>query len=229
MSEAAYPQAAPIRVAVADDHPMFRAGLRGMVEDCVGLEFAGEAGDGAEAMELCRTARPDVLLMDLRMPGMSGVEATRRITAETPNVAVLVLTMLEDDTSLLATLRAGARGYLLKGATPEQILTAVTAVASGQALFGAGIAERLSGLLTAVRQAPHPFPELSQRERDVLDLMAQGRGNLDIAARLGLSEKTVRNNVSAIFAKLRVSDRSAAIVRAREAGLGGRAPGRWPA
>jgi DNA-binding NarL/FixJ family response regulator len=214
----------PIRVAVADDHPMFRAGLRGMVEDCAGLEFAGEAGDGAEAVELCRTVCPDVLLMDLRMPGMSGVEATRQITAESPDVAVLVLTMLEDDTTLLATLRAGARGYLLKGASPEQILTAVTAVASGQALFGTGIAERLTGLLTAARQAPHPFPELSQRERDVLDLMAQGRANLDIANRLGLSLKTVRNNVSAIFAKLRVADRSAAIVRAREAGLGRRAP-----
>jgi DNA-binding NarL/FixJ family response regulator len=210
-----------IRVAIADDHPMFRAGLRGMVEDGAGLEFAGEASDGAAAVELCRTARPDVLLMDLRMPGMTGLEATRQITGETPGVAVLVLTMVEDDTSLVATLRAGARGYLLKGAAPEEILTAVRAVASGQALFGAGIAERLTGLLTAVRQEPHPFPELSRRERDVLNLVAQGRPNPDIARRLGLSEKTVRNNVSAIFAKLRVADRPAAIVRAREAGLGG--------
>ncbi|MFI5954339.1 response regulator [Cryptosporangium sp. NPDC051539] len=209
-----------IRVAVADDHPLYRAGLRGMIEDCAGLEFAGEADDGAAAVELCRNVRPDVLLMDLRMPGMTGVEATRLITGETPGVGVLVLTMVEDDTSLLATLRAGARGYLLKGAAPDEILTAVRAAASGQVLFGAGIAERITDLLTMDRAKPHPFPDLSSRERDVLELLAQGRPNHDIARRLGLSEKTVRNNVSMIFAKLRVADRAAAIVRARDAGLG---------
>ncbi|TQS44123.1 response regulator transcription factor [Cryptosporangium phraense] len=223
-----------MRVAVADDHPMFRAGLRGLIEDSAGLEFAGEASDGAAAVELCRSIAPDVLLMDLRMPGLTGVDATRRIVAEMPGVAVLVLTMVEDDTSLLATLRAGARGYLLKGAAPDEIATAVKAAASGQVLFGAGIADRLTGLLAATRQEPHPFPELSARERDVLDLLAQGRANPDIARRLGLSEKTVRNNVSAILAKLRVADRPSAIVRAREAGLGARPgaqfdgfPGSW--
>ena len=209
---------APLRVVVADDHPLFRSGLRAMVEDAEGMEFAGEARDGDEAVAVCRSVQPDVVLMDLRMPGTSGVGATATLSRELPAVRVLMLTMLEDDTSLVAALRAGARGYVLKGAAPEEIL-AVRAVAAGQAIFDAGISARVMGLaVNGVAEAPYPFPELSRRS-DVLDLIAAGRSNPDIALRLGLSEKTVRNNVSAVLAKLRVADRPAAIVLAREAGI----------
>jgi len=211
----------PIRVVVADDHPMFRAGLRMLVEDSGALELAGEAADGDEAVAVCLTSRPQVVLMDIHMPGASGVEATRRILAELPEVGVLMLTMLEDDTSVFAAMRAGARGYVLKGAAPDDIVRAVTAVAAGEAIFSPALASRMTHFFTAGRGGePHPFPALSIRERDILDLVAAGRSNAQIAAGLGLSEKTVRNNVSAIFAKLRVADRATAIVQAREAGLG---------
>ena len=209
-----------IRVVVADDHPVFRSGLRAMVEDADDLNFVGEAGDGEEALALCRTARPDVVLMDLRMPGTSGVTATATLTAELPDVRVVMLTMLEDDTSLVAALRAGARGYVLKGAAPEEILRAIRAAAAGQAILDVGLADRLIGLATGHGDhPPYPFPELSPRERDVLQLLAAGHPNMVIATRLGLSEKTVRNNVSAVLAKLRAEDRPAAIIRAREAGI----------
>jgi DNA-binding NarL/FixJ family response regulator len=212
---------APIRVVVADDHPIFRSGLRTLVEESPQLQFVGEAADGDEAVALCLAQRPDVVLMDIRMPGTSGVEATRRIRAEAPSVAVLVLTMLEDDTTVVAALRAGALGYVLKGAAPDEIVRAITAVAAGEVIFGAAVAARVTGLVIAGSSGSgNPFPELTPRERDVLGLIAAGRNNVDIAARLGLSEKTVRNNVSAVFAKLRVADRSAAIVLARDAGLG---------
>jgi DNA-binding NarL/FixJ family response regulator len=207
-------------VVIADDHPVFRAGLRAMVEDAQGLEFAGEARDGQEALALCRAAPPNVVLMDLRMPGTSGVAATAALAAELPDVRVLMLTMLEDDTSLVAALRAGARGYILKGAAPDEILQAIRAVATGQAIFGADLAGRLAGLVAGGGgQRPYPFPELSRRERDVLELLAAGHSNTAIATRLGLSEKTVRNNVSAVLVKLRAADRPAAIIRAREAGI----------
>jgi DNA-binding NarL/FixJ family response regulator len=213
-----------IRVVVADDHPVFRSGLRAMVEDAEDLDFAGEARDGQEALALCRAEPPDVVLMDLRMPGTSGVAATAALAAELPGVRVLMLTMLEDDTSLVAALRAGARGYVLKGAAPEEILRAIRAVAAGQAIFDVGLAARLAGLVAGRRgdQRPYPFPELSRRERDVLELLAAGHANTAIAGRLGLSEKTVRNNVSAVLFKLRAADRPAAIIRAREAGLAAR-------
>lgn len=214
---------AAIRVVVADDHPVFRSGLRAMVEDAEDLEFVGEARDGQEALALCRAAPPDVVLMDLRMPGTSGVAATAALAAELPAVRVLMLTMLEDDTSLVAALRAGARGYVLKGAAPDEILRAVRAVAAGQAIFDVGVAGRLAGLVVAAGgQRPHPFPELSRRERDVLELVAAGLANTVIADRLGLSEKTVRNNVSTVLVKLRAPDRPAAIIRAREAGIAAR-------
>jgi DNA-binding NarL/FixJ family response regulator len=211
---------AAIRVLVADDHPLFRSGLRAMVEDAEGLEFVGEARDGQEALALCRVAPPNVVLMDLRMPGTSGVAATAALAAELPEVRVLMLTMLEDDTSLVAALRAGARGYVLKGAAPDETLRAIRAVAVGQAIFGVDLADRLAGLATGWGgQRPYPFPELSCRERDVLELMAAGHANPVIATRLDLSEKTVRNNVSAVLVKLRAADRPAAVVRAREAGI----------
>ncbi len=213
----------PIRVVVADDHPIFRSGLRTLVQESPQLEFVGEAADGDEAVALCVEQRPDVVLMDIRMPGTSGVEATRRVRAEAPSVGVLVLTMLEDDTTVVAAMRAGARGYVLKGAAPDEILRAITAVAAGDVIFGAAIAARVTGLVVGGSEgSPRPFPELSARERDVLDLVAAGQSNAAVAARLGLSEKTVRNNVSAVFAKLRVADRACAIVLAREAGLGRR-------
>jgi DNA-binding NarL/FixJ family response regulator len=211
----------PIRVVVADDHPIFRNGLRTLVEDSDRLEFVAEAADGDEAVRLCQEHQPDVVLMDIRMPGVSGVEATRRIVAELPAVGVLMLTMLEDDTSLFAALRAGARGYVLKGAAPDEIIRAVVAVAAGEALFGAAVAGRIAGFLQPdLRTHTHPFPALSSRERDILELLAAGRANAAIADALALSEKTIRNNISSIFAKLNVTDRAEAIVKAREAGIG---------
>jgi DNA-binding NarL/FixJ family response regulator len=196
-------------------------GLRTLVEESDILEFAGEAADGNEAIRLCHEREPDVVLMDVRMPGTSGVEATRRIVADRPAVGVLMLTMLEDDTSLFAALRAGARGYVLKGAAPDEIIRAIVAVANGEALFGAAVAGRIAGFLQPdLRTQNHPFPALSPRERDVLELIAAGRPNAAIAEALALSEKTIRNNISNIFAKLNVTDRAEAIVKAREAGLG---------
>lgn len=211
----------PIRVVVADDHPIFRNGLRTLAEDSELLEFAGAAADGDEAIRLCQEQEPDVVLMDIRMPGTSGVEATRRIVSEQPKVGVLMLTMLEDDTSLFAALRAGARGYVLKGAAPDEIIRAVVAVAAGEALFGAAVAGRIARFLQPdLRTHNHPFPALSSRERDILELLAAGKPNSVIAETLALSDKTIRNNITNIFAKLDVTERAAAIVKAREAGLG---------
>lgn len=212
----------PLRVVVADDHPVFRAGLRGLIDDNPALEFAGSAGDGAEAVALCLAQRPDVVLLDIHMPGMSGIEATRHILAGEPTIGVLMLTMLEDDTSLFAALRAGARGYIVKGADPDQISRAIAAVADGEVVVGATLAGRVAAFFRAGPRAATPaFPALSPREHDILDLVAAGHSNSVIAERLALSEKTVRNNVSNIFTKLQVTDRAGAIVRARDAGLGG--------
>ncbi len=209
-----------LRVVIADDHPVFRQGLRTLL-DAIGIDVAGEAADGAAAVEACLAARPDVALLDLHMPRLSGVEATRRLAVECPGTAVLVLTMYDDDETVLAAARAGARGYLLKGAGQEEIGRAVRAVAAGATIYGAGVGERLlTALAGPVTAGPVPFPELSPREREILELMARGEGNAVIARRLHLSEKTVRNNVSHIFVKLRVADRVQAVVRAREAGLG---------
>ncbi|MEV1179348.1 response regulator transcription factor [Nonomuraea sp. NPDC049784] len=211
----------PISVVVADDHPIFRSGLRQLVEDSPLLEFAGEAADGEQAVELCRERQPDVVLMDIHMPGTNGISATRRILADLPSTGILVLTMLEDDTSIFAALRAGARGYVVKGSGPDDIIRAITAVAAGQALLDVTAATRIASFLQPdARNPDHPFPSLSTRERDILDLMAAGRSNAAIAEALALSEKTVRNNVSNIFTKLQVTSRSDAIVKARRAGLG---------
>ena len=210
-----------IRVVVADDHPVFRSGLRMLAEESEALEFAGEAADGTEVVEGCQTARPDVVLMDIRMPGVSGIDATRRILAGAPDTGIVMLTMLEDDTSVFAALRAGARGYVLKGAGPDEILRAITAVAAGEIIVGAAMAARMAGFFRAgAREAPPAFPSLTAREHDILDLIAGGAANAAIAERLALSEKTIRNNVSAILTKLQVTDRAMAIVRARDAGLG---------
>jgi len=210
-----------IRVVVADDHPVFRSGLRTLVQESPDLSFVAEAADGEEAIALCREHAPDVVLMDIRMPRTSGVEATRRIVAEQPMVGILMLTMLEDDTSVFAALRAGARGYVLKGAAPDEILRAIVAVAAGEALFGPVVAAKIATFLQPdARATSHPFPSLSSRERDILDRIASGRTNTAIAEELLLSEKTVRNNVSNIFAKLHATDRSQVIIKARQAGLG---------
>ena len=209
------------RVVVVDDHPLFRSGLRLLLED-LGLAVVAEAADGAAAVEQALAHRPDVVVMDLHMPGVNGVEATRQITSAAPAVRVLVLTMVEDDAMLFAALRAGAAGYLLKGAGPEQVERAVRGVAAGEAVYGAGVADRLREMFASGPVGtPEPFPQLVERERDVLALMATGASNSDIARRLFLSDKTVRNYVSSIFTKLGVRDRAQAIVRAREAGLGG--------
>jgi DNA-binding NarL/FixJ family response regulator len=209
-----------VRAVVADDHPVFRSGLRTLLED-LGVEVVGEAADGAAAVEVALEHRPDVVLMDLQMPEVNGLEATRRLSTAAPEVRVLVLTMVEDDDMLFAALRAGAAGYLLKGAGPDEIERAVRGVAAGDAVYGAGVADKLRVLFAAgPSPAPVAFPQLVERERDVLALMAGGASNGEIAQRLYLSDKTVRNYVSSIFAKLGVRDRAQAIVRAREAGLG---------
>jgi DNA-binding NarL/FixJ family response regulator len=210
-----------IRVVVADDHPVFRTGLRTLVEESELLEYAGEAADGRQAVEVCAQAQPDVVLMDVRMPEASGIDATRQILEARPDTGVLMLTMLEDDTSVFAAMRAGARGYILKGADPDQIVRAVTAVAAGEIIFGAMLAGRMAAFFRGGAKSAAPaFPVLSTREHDVLDLIAAGLSNAAIAERLALSEKTIRNNVSSIFTKLQVNDRPSAIVRARDAGLG---------
>ena len=210
-----------IRVVIADDHPAFRAGLKVLLQDS-GLDVVAEAADGLAAVDAVVATRPDVALLDLQMPGLTGVEVTRRLQEVAPTTRVLVLTMIEADETVLAAIRAGAWGYLLKGAGQEEIERAVRAVADGQVVYGAGVAERVMAFFAARSGAVvGPFPQLSEREREVLTLAAQGCGNADIARRLFLSEKTVRNHVSSIFAKLGVTDRAQAVARARDAGLGG--------
>jgi DNA-binding NarL/FixJ family response regulator len=211
----------PIRVVVADDHPVVRDGLRALIEASPGIELVGEATNGDEAVEMARRLRPDVVLMDLAMPGRNGIEATREIASDGAAVAVLILTMFADDESIFAAMRAGARGYLLKDAGHEEMRRAIAGVGRGEAIFGAGVAQRMVGFFARARElGVQPFPELTDREREVLEEIAQGSSNAAIAARLGLSVKTVRNHVSTILGKLMVVDRAQAIVRAREAGLG---------
>jgi DNA-binding NarL/FixJ family response regulator len=207
-------------VLVADDHPLFRDGLRGLLSSVDDIDLLGEATTGEEAVALALELQPDVVVMDVQMPETNGIEATRRITADSPHVGVLVLTMFEDDDSVFAAMRAGARGYLLKGAAQDEILRAVRAVASGEAIFGPTVALRLMEFFASSDRPPEVFPDLTEREREILEHVARGRSNLEIARQLFLSQKTVRNHVSNIFTKLHVADRAQAIVRAREAGLG---------
>jgi DNA-binding NarL/FixJ family response regulator len=211
----------PVRVLVADDHPIFRDGLAMLLTSVDGIEVVGAAADGVAAVAEATRLLPDVVVMDVQMPKLNGVEATRRLAAEAPSVGILVLTMSEDDGTVFAAVRAGARGYLVKGAEQEEIVRAITTVASGGAVFGAALAQRIAEFFTAGPTPPtDAFPQLTAREREILDLLAAGRCNQQIASTLFLSPKTVRNNVSNVFAKLQVADRAEAIVRAREAGLG---------
>jgi DNA-binding NarL/FixJ family response regulator len=212
------------RVLIADDHPIYRDGLRMMLASTGLVEVLGTAADGAEAVARAAELLPDVVVMDLQMPVVDGIEATRRIVAAHAGVGVLALTMHDDDESVFAAMLAGARGYLVKGADQEEILRAITAVAHGEVIFGPVLAARVTRYFTVLAGARpptgEPFPQLTAREREVLDLIAAGLSNQMIAGRLFLSPKTVRNNVSNVFAKLQVADRAQAIVRAREAGLG---------
>lgn len=212
----------PIRVLIADDHGLFREGVRALLRSRPETEVVGEASTGAEALEAARTLQPDIVLMDIQMPDLSGIEATRRLLVEQPQLGIIVVTMYEDDDSVFAAMRAGARGYVLKGSGQTELIRAIEAVADGEALFSPAIARRLISFFTAARAAAAalPFPDLTEREREVLELIAQGRSNAEIGSRLAISGKTVRNHVSNIFSKLQVADRAQAIVRAREAGMG---------
>ncbi|HEY4914397.1 MAG TPA: response regulator transcription factor [Candidatus Dormibacteraeota bacterium] len=211
-----------IRVLIADDHPVFVDGLRTLLAVTGEFEIVGEVATGTEAVQACVELHPDVAIMDLQMPELNGIEATRGIASAAPGVGVLVLTMFEDDESVFAAMRAGARGYLLKGSRQAEIVRAVHVVAGGEAIFGPTVAQRIIAYFTTERPAGSPgaFPELTDREREVLELLAQGESNLTIAQRLVLSPKTVRNYVSNVFGKLQVADRAQAVVRARRAGFG---------
>ncbi len=211
----------PLRVLIADDHPLFRNGMRALLSSVPGIEVADIATNGDEIVERAASLQPDVILMDLQMPGIGGIEATRRILHTSPHIRILVVTMFEDQHSVFAALRAGARGYILKDADEDEILRAIQAVGRGEAIFSPAIAQRLIDFFAAPHAVilPQFFPELTDREREILLLIAQGYNNSDIARRLTLSLKTVANHVSNIFSKLQVADRAQAIIRAREAGF----------
>lgn len=212
----------PVRAVIADDHPMFRYGLRAVLAASAEVDVVGDAADGNQLITLVEQTQPDVVLTDLAMPGMDGVSAAGQILERFPAIGVLILTMHDDDEALFAALRAGARGYLLKGAERDEIVRAVLAVAAGDAVYSASVARRIVDFFTGAHQTytAQVFPDLTAREREILDLIAAGLGNHEIARRLVLSEKTVRNNVSAILTKMQVSDRAAAVAKARDAGLG---------
>ena len=211
-----------VRVLIADDHPLFREGMRGRLDRVADVAVVGEAASGDEAVELAHKLDPHVILMDIKMPGLNGIEATREIQQASPQIGVLVLTMFEDDDSVFAAMRAGAKGYLLKDSGGEGVVHAIRAVASGEAVFGPGVAERIIGFFSAPRAAApqRAFPELTEREEEVLSLVAQGKSNQEIARQLFVSLKTVRNHVSNILLKLQVADRAQAVIRARDAGMG---------
>ena len=209
-----------VRVVIADDHPMYRYGLRSVLDASPEVEVVGEAADGAELLALVARTAPDVVLTDLSMPRLPGIAAIDELARRRPGLGVLVLTMHEDDASLFGALRAGARGYLLKGADHEEIVRAVLAVAGGDAVYGGAVARRVVDALTRPAPRAQALPELTAREREVLGLLAAGLPTGQIARRLALSDKTVRNHVSAVLTKLQVPDRAAAVARARDAGLG---------
>jgi DNA-binding NarL/FixJ family response regulator len=212
-----------LRVLIVDDHPVFRDGLRATLSVAPEMMLVGEAGTGKEAVDVAMRLRPELVVMDIHMPDMNGVEATRQIVDASPQTNVLIVTMFEDDASVFSAMRAGAKGYVLKGVRSEELLRAMRAVGSGEAVFSPAIAARLTEYFRAIRANAAPqqlFPELSDREREILELIAQGYKNAEIAQRLYLSPKTVRNHITSIFGKLQLADRAQAIVRAREAGLG---------
>jgi DNA-binding NarL/FixJ family response regulator len=211
-----------LRVLIADDHPLFRHGIRALLSATPDCAVVGEAQTGAEVVALAATLQPDVILMDIQMPELNGIEATRQILHSSPHMRILIVTMFEDDASVFTAMRAGARGYVLKDTEKAELLRALRAVGGGEAIFSPASATRLIEFFSSPRPAasPHVFPELTDREREILDLIAQGQSNTEIAGRLVLSPKTVCNYVSNIFSKLQVADRARAIVRAREAGLG---------
>jgi DNA-binding NarL/FixJ family response regulator len=212
----------PLRVLIADDHPLFRHGIHALLDAAPDFEVVGEATTGDEAVTMSAALQPDVILMDVQMPGVNGIEATRRIVRESPHIRILIVTMFEDDASVFTAMRAGARGYVLKDAEKAEMLRAIRAVGSGEAIFSPAIATRLIDFFAAPKPAaaPDAFPDLTEREREILDLIAQGKSNADIAGQLVLSPNTVRNYVSNIFSKLQVADRAHAILLARDAGLG---------
>ena len=211
-----------IRILIADDHPIFREGLRALLASAPEVELAGEATTGDEAVSLAGSLQPDVIIMDIQMPGINGIEATRRIVRMSPHIGILMVTMFDDDPSVFSAMRAGARGYILKGANHAEMVRALRAVSNGEAIFSPNIAARMMEFFGSMKPAaaPQAFPELSEREREILGLIAQGHKNAEIADRLVISAKTVRNHVSNILSKLQVAGRAEAIVRAREAGLG---------
>lgn len=210
-----------LRVLIADDHPLFRKGMRALLESMPDIAVAGEATSGAEAVAQAAALKPDLVLMDLQMPEVGGLEATRRITAAGPHVHVLVVTLFEDDDSVFAALQAGARGYILKDADEEEMMRAIRAIGQGEAIFSPAIAARLIDYFAGARPSASSeiFPELTEREREVLQLIARGQSNATIAEQLSITLKTVRNHVSNIYNKLQVADRAQAAIRAREAGL----------
>lgn len=215
-----------IRVLVVDDHTLFRDGLSAILQNVPDMAMVGEAATGREAVTQAATLTPDVILMDISMPDLNGIEATQQVLAIKPDTGIIMLTMLEDNDSLFAAMCAGARGYILKGADKAEVLKTIRAVAEGEALFGPAIAARLTAFFQHSRGSAHqqqlatPFPDLTEREREVLNLIAQGENNQEIARRLCVSAKTVSNHISNIFNKLQVADRAQAIVKARSAGLG---------
>ncbi len=212
----------PIHILIADDHPVFRFGLRALLEAQADMEVIGEAESGTEAVQMAQSLQPDVLLMDINMPHLNGIEATKQVTAASKDIAILIITMFDDDTVFTA-MQAGARGYLLKGAQGDETLRAIRAVANGEVIFSPGVAGQMMAFFakgSRQQSEPVPFPDLTPREREILELLAQGLINNAIADKLVLSPKTIRNQVSTIFSKLQVASRSEAIVKAREAGLG---------
>ena len=220
MSEVTAAEGSRLSVLVADDHRLFRDGLRTLLRSMPDAELAGEAGDGEEAVQMVAALQPDVVVMDIRMPGVDGIDATRRIVRECPNVRVLIVTMLEDDGSVFAAMRAGARGYVLKGADHAEVVRSIRAVGNGEAIFSPAIAARMADYFASLQPAASDlFPDLSAREREILQLLVEGLKNAEIGRQLSLSPKTVRNNVSNILSKMQVADRTEAAVRALEAGL----------
>lgn len=210
-----------VRIVIVEDHPLYRKGLRALVSGVDDFDVVGEAGDGITGVAVTLDVLPDVVLMDLQLPGQSGFSAIREIVAASSTTRIMVVTLFEDDDSVFAALRAGARGYLLKDADEAEMVRAIRSIASGESLFSAAVASRVLSYLTQVRPvAPQVFPTLTERERDILHLIAKGKSNPVIASELSLSVKTIANNVSNIFGKLQVADRAEAIVRARDAGLG---------